>query len=453
VPQAISFRSHGFDDSTVITSEFVRRGFQYDSNLCLYLQAGLFPLEHQSGLLRFPVFWEDDIHGARSGGDWRLAQYRDAFFTPGLKIFNFHPFWVAANIPNAEYYHAVKQHTKSLGAQDVGEVAFKGEGTRTFLIQLLQALRSQREPTYTLEQLYGMFRRRAAVGVADAPGRNTEHSEEEYQRYLRMSDAEKQQFLRKSYSQRNAADPYATSRDYNMRDLEIEAIGDHLGSAARIADLGCGNGYTLLSLASRAERREMTGVDFTESLIAGANQLASERAPQLLSHPTFLCEDALQFVRNSADSRFDCLITQRFLQNLPTPEAQRGAIREIHRTLMAGGRFLMCEGAMGGFNALNEVRAAVGLSRIPATGRDNPSSVRFQDAELEAFAEGLGFRLLNKVGFSTYFLIARVLHPLLVAPQSPRFNARINDLAKLIQQHTARAPGYGSNVLWIFERL
>jgi len=48
--------------------------------------------------------------------------------------------------------------------------------------------------------------------------------------------------------------------------------------------------------------------------------------------------------------------------------------------------------------------------------------------------------------------MARVLHPLLVQPQRPRFDARINELAKEIQIHLPFEPGCGSNTLWILEK-
>jgi len=45
-----------------------------------------------------------------------------------------------------------------------------------------------------------------------------------------------------------------------------------------------------------------------------------------------------------------------------------------------------------------------------------------------------------------------VLHPLLVSPQKPRYDARINDLARKIQMHTPKDSGLGSNVLWVYEK-
>jgi hypothetical protein len=44
------------------------------------------------------------------------------------------------------------------------------------------------------------------------------------------------------------------------------------------------------------------------------------------------------------------------------------------------------------------------------------------------------------------------LHPLLVAPQDPRFDAPINEFAREIQARTDFMPGIGSNTLWVLEK-
>lgn len=59
----------------------------------------------------------------------------------------------------------------------------------------------------------------------------------------------------------------------------------------------------------------------------------------------------------------------------------------------------------------------LGLPAIPSTSADNVSAIRFREAEMEAAVARLGFSLDAKIGFSQFFTITRVLHPLLVLPQ------------------------------------
>lgn len=155
-PEARTFRSHCFFDHTHVTREMFQRGYRYDSNLCLYLQPYLVPLFHQSGLVRFPVFWEDDVHWLRTDGEWTLDRYWTEFMSPGLKILNFHPFFVTANVPNQDYYVKIKSHITTLGADTIDTIRYAKAGVRPFLIQLLDRLVGRGERFYSLEDLYQM---------------------------------------------------------------------------------------------------------------------------------------------------------------------------------------------------------------------------------------------------------------------------------------------------------
>jgi hypothetical protein len=108
---------------------------------------------------------------------------------------------------------------------------------------------------------------------------------------------------------------------------------------------------------------------------------------------------------------------------------------------------------MDGFNELNKLRAAFGLDVILENSADNLSSLRFDDGAIEQYVtKELGFILVAKHGFSLFFSITRVLHPVLVVPQQPTFNARINDLARKLQEKVPLTAGIGSNVLWVLDK-
>jgi hypothetical protein len=82
-PDARCYRSHWFFDHTGVSRQMWERGIRFDSNLCLYLQEGLVPLQHGLGLVRFPVFWEDEIHFEQSTS-WKFADHSVHFVSPGL---------------------------------------------------------------------------------------------------------------------------------------------------------------------------------------------------------------------------------------------------------------------------------------------------------------------------------------------------------------------------------
>ncbi len=447
-PNATTFRSHSFVDSSHIAAQMAGRGLRYDSNLCLYMQDNLVPLLHQSGLVRFPVFWEDDVHWMR-GGSWCLDDdVVEQFLRPGLKVLNFHPIAVALNIPDADFYQAHKESVTSVTSEDIECLRYRGAGARTFLIELLSRLQRFGHRFNTLGDLYRT--------IADKPGgtagRDNVVSASEYEQYWKGNEAERQTFIKRLYNERDAADPYATSRDFNLRELEIFAIRGALPPSGKVVDLGCGNGYTAISLARGEGDCSFVGIDFAERLIEGARTLCAAENPPPRRAPEFICDDAVAYLSRLAPESVDAVITERFLLNLPDPRVQQSVVQDCFRVLRRGGRLLMCEASSSGFAALNELRVACGLAAIEETSTDNVSAMRFADEQIEDFASAVGFRLLSRLGFSQYFIISRVLHPLLVQPLPPRFAAPINALARQIQLHLPLDPGIGSNVLWVLEK-
>ncbi len=452
-PGARTFRSHGFVDGTRICRVFHEKGIRYDSNLCLNMQPNIVPLRHVSGITRFPVFWSDLAHATDRAGDWDLQRYAPAVFSPGLKVFNFHPIHVAVNTPNDAHYQTIRTRVGSLSAAEIEQVRHKGPGVRTFLISLLEQLRTRGTRCHTLAELLDLLPMAGFMVPEDeTKGRATRRTDAEAERYLNASEAEKQALLKQAFENRNASDVYATSRDTHLRELEIESIRQSLPGRGAVLDLGCGNGYTLLSLAQTVSASTMRGVDFSANLIEGANSLRRQWAGRLRCQPEFVCDDAIAYIHKEPERSWDAVITERFLLNLPSVRSQQDVIRAVYRALRPGGTFLMCEGSEDGFDGLNEIRTKVGLAAQAKVRTESIAARRFQDKEIEAFAtQEVGFRLTRKLGYSTYFLMSRVLHPLLVHPEQPRFDAKINEFARRIQQHAPFIPGYGANTLWVFE--
>lgn len=78
-PAARCFRCHAYFEHTHVMREFQRRGFVYDSNICLRMQRDIQPLYHWTSIVKFPVFFEDDMMNADMDMLWRNA------YAPGLK--------------------------------------------------------------------------------------------------------------------------------------------------------------------------------------------------------------------------------------------------------------------------------------------------------------------------------------------------------------------------------
>jgi hypothetical protein len=68
------------------------------------------------------------------------------------------------------------------------------------------------------------------------------------------------------------------------------------------------------------------------------------------------------------------------------------------------------------------------------------SAIKFRESDLEAELAPM-FKIRAKRRWGTYFLISRVVHPLLTAPAEPRFGAPINAVARAVQE--ADSQGHG----------
>jgi hypothetical protein len=165
-PRAVAVRCHRHVTSPAIERALAERGLRFDSNTCRQLEPDIAPIELASGLRRFPVFFEDDIHWGRPRS-WRFEDHTAAFFSAGLKILNFHPFMVALNAPDGAFYARHKHLIPTLGADEAAGLRHPGLGAGTFLVEALAAIQAAGHRFMTLSEL--------AAGreqVAEHPGAN-----------------------------------------------------------------------------------------------------------------------------------------------------------------------------------------------------------------------------------------------------------------------------------------
>jgi hypothetical protein len=140
VPDARTVRSHAHAENSHILQLLIDAGFDTDSNLSLFLQPGILPLIHSTGMLRLPVFLDDDsLLLWDRGGGLDLGPAKRALGTPGLKIINFHPALFAINCPSAEHYRA---HRDELYDTTAPVRPFGGRGLATVLEELIEWLRA-----------------------------------------------------------------------------------------------------------------------------------------------------------------------------------------------------------------------------------------------------------------------------------------------------------------------
>jgi hypothetical protein len=136
-PDAQGVASHAMLSSTSLLALFKQYGFKYDRNLLFYKNPAATAFYHYNGLLRLPVFWEDDIWFSAEPGAPFSADLlgRDRF----RYLFNFHPIHLYLNTESPAHYHAFKpfQHEPEKLARHIG----KGYGVRSYFEDLVQHIK------------------------------------------------------------------------------------------------------------------------------------------------------------------------------------------------------------------------------------------------------------------------------------------------------------------------
>lgn len=229
--------------------------------------------------------------------------------------------------------------------------------------------------------------------------------------------------IKKHFDSKASENRNATSPDYNLREVEISSISKYLTNGQRILDLGCGNGYSTLMYASKFSS-EFLGLDYSEPMINAAKSLTKKF--KLAGNVNFKVKDVIN--HELPNSYYDFVITQRLLINFPSENIQKKIINNIYKTLKLGGKYLMCEGTIQGHERLNQLRLQSGLEEIPSVSTSNFWSLKLDESKIHEYIKNK-FTIEAIEPFGIYFFISRVIHPLLVKPNTPKYNAKINRIA------------------------
>ncbi|UCE36846.1 MAG: class I SAM-dependent methyltransferase [Thermoplasmata archaeon] len=214
--------------------------------------------------------------------------------------------------------------------------------------------------------------------------------------------------------------PQATMGDVNLRMLEIDLLLTHLDEENHVLDVGCGNGFATVIFSKNV--KSIVGIDFSEEMVNQAEATIKENPPEK-KNLSFKQMDVLNLTY--PEDTFDVAISERCLINLRSWEDQQGAMLEIKRVLKEGGKFLMIEGTNEGLNELNRMRKYYGLHEIIKHWHnlllDNDKLMDFLNEN---------FKIMEIRSLGTYYFVSRVVHPLVVLPDEPKFEAKINEVAR-----------------------
>jgi ubiquinone/menaquinone biosynthesis C-methylase UbiE len=237
----------------------------------------------------------------------------------------------------------------------------------------------------------------------------------------------------------NGMDPGLAYQDLNIRQMEIETVSKYIAKGSRVLDVGCGNGYSLKFYARRLPKK-LVGIDFSPMMIQNAKKMVSKEIASGTVEVRVGDATNLSF----PDGSFDLVISTRCLINLATWDLQKRAIAEAWRILKPGGRFVMLESSQQGLAKMNELRERVGLYPIVSPWHD----LNLDEKKLDSFLRKY-FRTLERRSFGLFFFVSRLVHPMLVRPEEPKYDAKINEVAREVQLRLKDDPFRGVGHLFL----
>lgn len=183
-------------------------------------------------------------------------------------------------------------------------------------------------------------------------------------------------------------------------------------SDIKICDVGCGNGYSLLTIAEDYPEVNVLGIEFTPAL----RKLAQSR---------FSGQDKVKVAAGDIrtldlpDESFDIVICQRVLINLLDLSDQIKAISELSRITRQTGFILSIEAFQDPLINLNSAREEFNLPELPAAYHNSylPSDIFDRELSLtKMIGPDLDIDLptdfLPSNFLSSHYFISRVLHPI-----------------------------------------
>lgn len=227
----------------------------------------------------------------------------------------------------------------------------------------------------------------------------------------------------------HGASDLATAPDHHYRTLEINSILrviDGIEQRETILDVGCGNGYSTVKIGKKFPEAMLTGVDYSEPMIAEANKA-------VIPNVEYFHGDVLSLSRNKnlIGQKFDIVLSTRCLINLATWEEQKSGILEMRKMLAPNGRLILVENTEAGLKSLNILRAKLDLPPIEVRWHNKYlPQTEFNEFMSNAGSDLFTLEYVENIG-NMYYIASRVIYAKLCKDQGiePDYDSPINAIA------------------------
>lgn len=211
-----------------------------------------------------------------------------------------------------------------------------------------------------------------------------------------------------------------TSRDPYLGELEESFIMSYLEKDCDVFEIGCGDALHTLKYARSV--KSILGLDISKSLIHTAQERAVREG---INNAHFLVGSIINLSDIIGNKKFDRIISQRCIINLPQWEYQKEVLLQMGSMLREGGLLIMTEGFQEELDNLNEIRKRIGLSSV-VTVKYNKNLLH---SEFDPFiVQYFQIKSIHDYGF--YLVLSRIYHPLAVLPEDPKHDDKLNEISK-----------------------
>jgi ubiquinone/menaquinone biosynthesis C-methylase UbiE len=237
----------------------------------------------------------------------------------------------------------------------------------------------------------------------------------------------------------------ATAPDHHYRTLEIDSILrviDNIKRRETILDVGCGNGYSTLKIGKKFPEAMITGIDYSEPMIAEANKAVIPNVEYFHGNVLSLSRN-----KNLIGQKFDIVLSTRCLINLSTWEEQKAGIMEMLNMLAPDGRLILVENTEAGLASLNKLRAMLDLDPIEVRWHNKYLPLKtVNEFMYEASGNLFEIEHVENIG-NLYYIASRVIYAKLCKDQGiePDYDSPINAIAAQLPslgQYYACSPNF-----------
>ena len=224
-----------------------------------------------------------------------------------------------------------------------------------------------------------------------------------------MNNIEKYKYIKKYWenrAQKYGSSAQATTNDYYMREIEIRCLISVISEISqgkenlKVADIGCGNGYSTIKLAKKYPEIHFDGFDYSENMICFAREIQDQ---EVIPNVTFF---VLDITKDPIPGIYDFVFTDRCLINLPFYNLQITAIESIYNALNNNGTLVLIENFIDGHNNFNSLRREFDLKEINV----REHNLYLDKNKIEPFLNTL-FKYIEFINISSqYYIGSRIIY-------------------------------------------